>query len=218
MRKFDGIIFDIDGTLTETNELIYATFNHVIGKYLNTTYTSQEITALFGPTAETIIRDLIKENTEEAVEDYFNFYESNHFSMAKVYDGISEIIIGIRNLGIPLSIYTGKGRRSSMITLKQAGLIDYFDMIVTGDDIADHKPSPEGVDMFVEKFGLTREKVLMIGDAPADVKAARATGIKIASVLWDSYAKEEVMKMGSDYYFNTVEDIKEFLLPNGTSI
>ncbi len=215
MKKFDGIIFDIDGTLTETNELIFATFNHVLEKYLNTTYTIPEITALFGPTAEVIIRDLIKENTEEAIEDYFRFYESNHNSMAKAYDGIAEIVIDIQKQGIPLSIYTGKGRRSAMITLQQVGLIDYFDMIVTGDDIAEHKPSPEGVNMFIDKFDLPRNKVLMIGDAPADIKAARATGIKIASVLWDSYARDEVMKMGSDYYFNTVEELKTFLLPNG---
>lgn len=215
MRNFDGIIFDIDGTLTETNELIYATFNHVIEKHLNTTYTVPDITSLFGPTAEVIIRELIKENAEEAIEDYFSFYESNHNNMAKAYDGIAEIVIDIKKQRIPLSIYTGKGRRSALITLKQVGLYEYFDMIVTGDDITDHKPSPEGVDLFVEKFNLPRDKVLMIGDAPADIKAARATGIKIASVLWDSYAKDEVLEMGSDYYFNTVEELKTFLLPNG---
>jgi len=52
----------------------------------------------------------------------------------------------------------------------------------------------------------------MIGDAPADIKAARATGIKIASVLWDAYAKDEVLKMESDYYFNTVDELRSFLI------
>ena len=215
MNKFDGIIFDIDGTLTQTNELIYATFNHVLEKHLNIIYTEKQITELFGPTAEVIIRDLIKTNPEEAIEDYFGFYEANHNRMAKAYDGIADIVRGIKEQGTPLSIYTGKGRRSSMITLKEFGLLDYFDMVVTGDDIAEHKPSPEGVDLFVDKFELDREKVLMIGDAPADVKVARATGIQIASVLWDSYAKEKVLEMGSDYYFHSVEDLHNFLLPNG---
>lgn len=52
----------------------------------------------------------------------------------------------------------------------------------------------------------------MIGDAIADIKAARKAGIKIASVVWDSYAKEEIMNLGSDYVFNTVEELKEHLL------
>ncbi|VAX15772.1 hypothetical protein MNBD_IGNAVI01-645, partial [hydrothermal vent metagenome] len=59
MKKFEGIIFDIDGTLTATNELIYATFNHVTKKYLNRTYTPKEITAFFGPTEDVIIKELM---------------------------------------------------------------------------------------------------------------------------------------------------------------
>jgi phosphoglycolate phosphatase-like HAD superfamily hydrolase len=85
-------------------------------------------------------------------------------------------------------------------------------MVVTGDDIIGHKPSPEGVDVFVNKYNLNRSRVLMVGDAPPDVKAAKATGIKIASVLWDSYAKEQVLQMGSDYYFETVEELSNFLI------
>jgi HAD superfamily hydrolase (TIGR01509 family) len=132
--------------------------------------------------------------------------------MAKVFDGITELIDELKSRDILLSIYTGKGKGSTEITLDELGIRDKFDMIVTGDDIEDHKPSPEGVDVFVNKYNLNRDRVLIIGDAPPDVKAAKATGIKIASVLWDSYAKEEVLQMGSDYYFDTVEELSEFLL------
>lgn len=212
MNKFDGIIFDIDGTLTATNKLIFATFNHVTEKYLNRTYTPKEITAYFGPTEKVIIKEIMSDNYNEAMEDYHKFYQANHKKMAQAFDGIIEIVKELKKRGILLSIYTGKGRLSSEITLDEIGIINDFDMIVTGDDIVDHKPSPEGVDVFVNKYNLNRNRVLMIGDAPPDVKAAKATGIKIASVLWDSYAKEEVLKMGSDYYFETVEELSEFLL------
>ena len=217
MKKFDGIIFDIDGTLTATNELIFATFNHVTEKYLETTYTPKEITSLFGPTEKTILKNMMSDNFDEAMKDYHTFYESNHNDLAEAYDGIIHLIKSLHKNDIRLSIYTGKGRRSSEITLTEIGIIDYFDMIVTGDDIIGHKPSPEGIEKFIEKFKIPRDRILMVGDAPADIKAARATGIKIASVLWDAYAKDEVMKMGSDYYFNTVEELKTFLLPNGMS-
>ena len=212
MKKFDGIIFDIDGTLTATNDLIYATFNHVTQKYLNRTYTPKEITSFFGPTEAVIIKELMGDKYEEAMKDYYDFYESNHKQMVHAYNGIVELVKELHKNNIRLSIYTGKGRRSSEITLKQIGLYDYFDMIITGDDIEDHKPSPEGVEKFLKKFNLPRDKVLMIGDAPADVKAARATGIKIASVLWDSYAKDKVLEMKSDYYFNTVDELRSFLI------
>ena len=87
-------------------------------------------------------------------------------------------------------------------------------MIVTGDDIEGHKPSPEGIDLFVHKFNLNRNKVLMIGDAPADINAARNAGVKIASVVWDSYAKEKILEMNSDYVFETVPELMKFLKVN----
>ncbi|MCF6268368.1 MAG: HAD-IA family hydrolase [Melioribacteraceae bacterium] len=212
MNKFDGIIFDIDGTITATNKLIFATFNHVTEKYLNRTFTPKEITAYFGPTEKVIIKEIIGKHYNEAMDDYHQYYRANHSRMARAFDGIIDIIKELKNRDILLSIYTGKGRPSSEITLEEIGVINYFDMIVTGDDIAGDKPSPEGVDVFINKYNLNRDRVLMVGDAPPDVKAARATGIKIASVLWDSYAKEEVLQMESDFYFDTVIELSEFLL------
>lgn len=214
MSNFEGIIFDIDGTLTSTNELIFATFRHVVEKHLNKKVTDQEIIALFGPTEDVILKEWMDENYQEARKDYYNFYEAQHHLMADVYPGIIEALKFIKSKKIPLSIYTGKGRDSSIITLQKIGVFDLFDMIVTGDDVEDHKPSPEGIDQFVEKFKLNREKVLMIGDAPADILAARSAGVKIASVVWDSYAKEKVLEMKSDYVFETVDELMKFLKEN----
>jgi phosphoglycolate phosphatase-like HAD superfamily hydrolase len=91
------------------------------------------------------------------------------------------------------------------------GLEKYFDLIVTGDDVKNHKPSGEGIIKFINEFGLDKEKVLMIGDSLGDIKASREAGVKIASVVWDSYAKEEVMETGSDYVFHSTRDLKDFL-------
>ena len=67
---------------------------------------------------------------------------------------------------------------------------------------------------FIYKYNFKKEEVLMIGDSVADVKASKEAGIKIASALWDSYAAERVKNLGSDYYFNNINDLKEFLLKN----
>ncbi len=211
MKKFDGIIFDIDGTLASTNNLIMASFNHVAEIYLGKRFTWEEIHSLFGPTENVILLDMMKENYEKARMDYYNFYSEQHDAMADIYPGMKEIIEKLKLEGVLLSIYTGKGRESSEITLKKLGVYEHFDMIVTGDDIEGQKPSPDGVDMFINKYGLNRDRVIMIGDAPADIKAARNSGIKVASVVWDSYAKEKVLSMQSDYVFHAVEELAEFL-------
>jgi pyrophosphatase PpaX len=211
MEKFTGIIFDIDGTLTSTNELIFASFNHVAEKYLHKQFTDKEITEMFGPTEDVILKQWCPDDYEAARRDYYNFYERNH-SMADLYPGIIEVLDILKKNNLLLSIYTGKGRDASVITLQKLKIYDYFDLIITGDEVKEHKPSPEGITMFLEKFHLPKDKVLMVGDAPADIKASRTAGVKIASVIWDSYSKDEVVKLNPDFLFNSVAELKEFLI------
>ena len=213
MNKYKGIIFDIDGTLTSTNELIFASFNHISGKYLNKILTNEEIIALFGPTEDVILKEWAGEDYETARKEYYDYYSANHY-LADLYPGIKDLLELIKSKNVLLSIYTGKGRTAAEITLKKLEIYYYFDLIITGDDIKEHKPSAEGIVKFIEKFKLPKENVLMIGDAPADIKAARAAGVEVASVVWDSYAKNEVLAFNSDYVFYTVDELTNYITAN----
>lgn len=216
MRLFDGIIFDVDGTLAETHELIFASFNHVAEKYLNKRLTNEEIVALFGPTEDVILKEWMKEDYESARRDYFNFYESKHLEMAEIFPGLMEVVMYIKEHNIPLGIFTGKGRDSATITLKSIGLYDQFDMILSGDDVAEHKPSPEGIIRFIEKYNLKPERILMVGDAVHDVMASESAGVKCALVLWDEYSSNRCKDCKTDYRFYNVEEFVDFIKKNLT--
>lgn len=206
MERLSCIIFDLDGTLTRTNELIYATFNHVAEKYLHAAFTPAEITAMFGPPEEVAIERLVgPERRDRALDDFYAFYATHHPTMASAYDGIREMLDALRARGIRLAIFTGKGRRTALITLEEIGLREHFDLVVTGSDVRNHKPSADGIRMVMEEFRLRPEEVLMVGDAVADVKAAREAGVAIASVLWDSYGKDQLMEMDVDFRFHSVD-------------
>ena len=210
VQLFDGFIFDIDGTLTSTNQLIFDSFNFIAKKYLNKSFTDEEIISMFGPTEDVILKKWCGDRYEEARKDYYAYYSDNH-SKAELYAGIKEILEQLKRYNYPIGIFTGKGREASLITLRKLGVVHYFDLIVTGDDVVNHKPSAEGILKFVNHFKLNKERVLMIGDSAGDVKASKEAGIKVASVLWDSYAKEKVKTLQSDYYFHSVEELGEFL-------
>jgi len=209
-KLFDGFIFDIDGTLTSTNQLIFDSFNYIAKKYLNKTFSDDEIISMFGPTEDVILKKWCGENFEKARKDYYTYYSKNHWK-AELYPGIKDILESLKAHNLPLGIFTGKGRQASIITLKKLEVDHFFDLIVTGDDVINHKPSAEGILKFVNHFGLKNERVLMIGDSVSDIKASREAGIKIASVLWDSYAHEKVKAMQSDYYFHSVKELYQFL-------
>ncbi|HQJ46496.1 MAG TPA: HAD-IA family hydrolase, partial [Ignavibacteriaceae bacterium] len=91
------------------------------------------------------------------------------------------------------------------------GLTKYFDMIVSGDDVEDHKPAPEGIIKFLKKYKLNPSEVLMIGDAPSDIIAAKQAGVEIASVLWDSYAEEKVRELNGNNIFHSVDELRSFI-------
>lgn len=209
-QLFDGFIFDVDGTLTSTNQLIFDSFNFIARKYLDRTFTDKEIVTMFGPTEDVILKKWCGERYEEARVEYYKYYSDYHWK-AKLYPGIKEILDYLKNKKFPLGIFTGKGKEATMITLKKLEVEHYFDLIVTGDDVQNHKPSTEGILKFVNHFGMKNERVLMIGDSVSDVKASKEAGIKIASVLWDSYAHEQVKTLNSDYYFYSVIELRNFL-------
>ena len=215
MNKFLCIVFDVDGTLTQTNELIFASFNFVANKYLGKSYTSQEITAMFGPPDEVAIMNLVgKDNAEVALIDFLDFYKSNHTSMAKLYDGVDKLLNYLKQKGILLAVFTGKGRLSAMITLEELGIKKYFDLIVSGSDVVNHKPSSEGIQKVVDYFGLEKDKVLMVGDGVADIKAAHEAGVPVAAVVWDSYGREKVEMMSVDFLFESVGELYAHLKSN----
>lgn len=213
-NKFNAVIFDIDGTLTFTNQLIFDSFNFIAEKYLGKRFSNEEIIALFGPTEDVIIKQMFPDKYELVRKDYYDYYHRNH-EIAKLYDGIRELLIDLKKCGVILGIFTGKGRTSSLITLNFLGIRELFDMIVTGDDVKNHKPSPEGIIKFIETFNLKPEEVLMVGDAPSDIKAAKQAGVNIASVVWDSYSANEVRKLNKETVFETVEQLKNFIFGKG---
>lgn len=212
MKQYSSVIFDLDGTLTRTNDLIFSTFNHVSGKYSGRTYTPVEITAMFGPPEEAAIEHIVGPGrSDDAMVDFLSYYSGNHETMASLYDGVTDVLRSLKSSGVRMAVFTGKGKRTAMITLEKFGIAEYFDLVVTGTDVRAHKPSPEGIELILNAFSLPPTEVLMVGDAVNDIKAARGAGVDIAAVVWDSYAREIVATMGADYLFHTVGEFSAWV-------
>jgi HAD superfamily hydrolase (TIGR01509 family) len=202
----------MDGTLTETNRLIFDSFNFIVQKYRGHTMLDHEITALFGPPEEGALARIVDQpQLETAMQEYLEFYRTHHASLARLIPGIRDILDNVRSKGRHLALFTGKGKHTTAITLEKFGLSSYFDLVVTGNDVREHKPSAEGLRKILSHFNLKPGEALMVGDAVADVKAAQEAGIPIAAVLWDSYAKDRVLSMKTDHVFHSVSEFHRWL-------
>ncbi len=212
IRSCRCFIFDMDGTLTQTNQLIYDSFNYIAGKYRGRTYSIPEITAMFGPPEEGALLAIVgPEEIDAVMEDYLTFYRANHARLARLYPGIEDTLRYLRDRKRTLALFTGKGSRTTAITLEEFGLDGYFEAVVTGNDVVNHKPSPEGIRKVLDRFSLRPDEVLMVGDAVSDVAAARGAGVPVAAVLWDSYGKERVLQMNADYVFHDVDEFHRWV-------
>jgi HAD superfamily hydrolase (TIGR01509 family) len=207
-----GVLFDIDGTLTRTNELIFATFNFITDKYCGRIYEPREIIALFGPPEEGALIPIVgEERLDAAMDDLCEFYRGHHHAMAALHQGMDEVLAFLKTMGIPIGVFTGKGKRTAMITLEALGIAGYFDMIVSGNDVLRHKPDPEGIRKFIDAFSLAPAQVLMVGDAMGDIAASKAAGATSVAVLWDSYDRERVARAGADVVFHEVSGFLSWL-------
>jgi HAD superfamily hydrolase (TIGR01549 family) len=206
------IVFDMDGTLTQTNQLIYDSFNYIAQKYAGRIFTIPEINAMFGPPEEEALLAIVQpELIDVVMKDYLTFYRTRHNQRARLYPGIKEILDYTKERGKFLALFTGKGTHTTAITLQEFGIDKYFDYVVTGNDVVNRKPSSEGLWKIMKHFDLQSDEVLMVGDAVSDVKAAQEAGVKIASVVWDSYVKEKVLQMETDFVFHNVVEFHDWL-------
>jgi len=212
MKRYRTIIFDMDGTLTRTNQLIFDSFNHVAEKYIGKRLTPAEIIAYFGPPEEEAVRNMIgAQHIVPAMEDYYRFYRSEHARLAEIYPGTVDVLEFLRAAGVRLALFTGKGRRTTDITLEQFGITSYFDVTMTGDDVEVHKPSGNGIAKILQHFRMMPTDALMVGDAVADITAAREVGVEIASVVWDSYGMKDVLALKPDHLFHDVQEFAGWL-------
>ncbi len=214
-HKIRCIIFDMDGTLTRTNQLIYDSFNHVAEKYINKRLAPTEIVALFGPPEKEAVENMIgSSHIDDAMKEYYSFYREKHNELASLYPGIKQLLEFVKKRGLLVCLFTGKGSRTTQISLEKFGIGQYFDMVVTGDDVEHFKPSGDGINRIMKRFSLRPEEVLMVGDSVADIKASRESGVRVAAVVWDSYSKENVIQTATDHLFHTVQDFRSWLEVN----
>ena len=212
MKHLKCIVFDMDGTLTQTNQLIYDSFNYIAQKYARRTYSIPEITAMFGPPEEEALLAIVRpEQVDSVMKDYLSFYRTHHNQLARMYPGMENILSSIKERGKMLAVFTGKGTPTTTITLQEFHIEKYFDYVVTGNDVVKRKPSSEGLFKIMKHFALQPDEILMVGDSVSDVKAAHEAGVKIAAVVWDSYTKEKVLQMKTDFVFKDTKEFQDWL-------
>jgi len=207
MADFEAFIFDFDGTIADTYPVIMNAFNAFAIKYTGREWNIDEIVGLFGPPESDIIGNLVcDELREEAIEYYYCAYQDLHNGDI-LYEGMDELLAHLEDNGIGMAIFTGKGRRSTDITLKKLNLEKKFRPVVTGDDVNRGKPHPEGLLKVLDELKVAPDKTAMIGDHRSDILAGKAAGVFTVGALWHGYDNDALLRAGPDEAFESPNEL-----------
>jgi len=207
------ILFDFDGTVADTLPLIFTAFRSTFQQFLQEHYTDEQIVALFGPTETGILQNKLPSHVHDnALAHFYRVYTDEH-SRIQNPENIRNMLVELHTAGIQMGIVTGKGRKSADISLREWGLDKYFSVVITGDEVTDPKPHPEGIFTAMKQLGATPEDTIFVGDSDADVLAGRAAGLQTVGVDWLLVTqKSGKFAPEPDYYFTDVRAFTDWIL------
>ena len=178
-----ALLFDLDGTLTDTLPLVIAALNAALAPVWGGPRRPEEVRRLFGPPEGRLIAQEAPDDPE-ALERFYRSYRLLHRTDARIFPGVRPMLSTLVERGWPLALVTNKGRRSTLITLEEFGLRRFFRAIVDGDAVEHPKPAPDGISRALAELGAAAKDAAYVGDMPSDLGAARAAGVAGWHAAW----------------------------------
>ncbi|NLY81483.1 MAG: HAD family hydrolase [Clostridiales bacterium] len=187
-----AIIFDFDGTIMDTNDLILNSWQHTFKHFEGKERSIEEIYETFGETLTYSMQNLLPNvETGLAIEKYREYQVVHSDEQIKIFDDIVKLLDELKNRDLLLSIVTSRLRNTTMKYLKSFDLLDYFDVIVTCDDTNIHKPKPEPALIALKKLNVRKDETIMVGDTRFDIGCANSAGIDSVLVNWGVAYRQE---------------------------
>ncbi|QAT48313.1 HAD family hydrolase [Caproiciproducens sp. NJN-50] len=214
--RCDLILFDLDGTLTDsgpgiTNGLREA-FRHVGWPVPG----PQVLRRFIGPPLLNMLKELFPRMTEkttaELIGDYRRYYAERGAFENEVYPGIFDLLDELRLGGAKLAVVTSKPATPTKRILDYFGLSPHFDYVSAESDSDRGSGKEFLIRPALEHFGVPASRAVMIGDTKYDAAGARRAGTNFVGVLYGFGTREEMEREGGEHFSRTVEDLRGFLI------
>ena len=218
MNRYKYLLFDLDGTLTDSKPGIMNCFQHT-AKVMGVEMPDSPECLLGPPLDLSFVKyfGLDKERAEIAVRTYRERYGREGLFENSVYDGIPEMLSKLRAAGFKLGVATCKAQVFAVRILEKFGLAQYFDCIGGAGTDGSRTSKSEVIAYVLENMGdPDKAQVLMIGDRDNDVAGAQEAGIKCMGVLWGYGSQEELTGAGADYIAETPQSAADMMIGSVT--
>lgn len=210
-KPITTLLFDFDGTLLDTNELIIQTFQYVLDKNYPGKYERIDILPFLGPTLHETFDSVDPENTQALIKEYRAWNKSKHDELSSEFDGVSETLRLLKAKGMKMAIVSTK--KKDML-LRGLGLLDaegVFDEVIAMDDVMNTKPDPEPILLALKRLGANADEALMIGDNYHDIVGGQNAGVRTAGVAWSAKGEAFLQTFNPDYMLQHISELLQLV-------
>ncbi|MEW6127068.1 MAG: HAD-IA family hydrolase [Acidobacteriota bacterium] len=221
------ILFDLDGTLIDTTELILQSFAHTWQSVCGYQHSRDALLSTFGIPLREAMRKLLIEYPAEteaiastnfqdengtvesllATYRHFNFH--NHDTIARPFAHTREVVSTLRARGYRLGVVTSKGRELARRGLQLCSINEFIEEAVFLEDTTIHKPRPEPILLALEKFKTEARHAVYVGDSFHDMIAGRTAGVKTIAAAWGPMPRRELEREAPDFIAESMNDLLE---------
>jgi pyrophosphatase PpaX len=213
MTSIDTVLFDLDGTLIDSIDLILKSYRHTMR-----VHRSVEVPdAVWLEGLGTPLRDQLRAvsddpaEIERMVDTYREFNFAHHDAMVRPFPGIHEAVCALDAAGFRLGIVTSKARVGLARGLEVCGLDGLFTGLVSIDEVSRYKPHPEPVFKALEILAARPAHTVFVGDSPHDMAAGRDAGVHTAAAMWGPFPREVLEQHSPDYWLESPQEITALL-------
>lgn len=207
--RFSTVLFDFDGTLADSIELILESYRHTLRVHRGETPADDLWLKGLGTPLRVQFRSFSDsdEEIEAMIRTYRTWNLTHHDQMVRPYPGAVEAVRELKARGVALGIVSSKNRDGLEKGIRLCGLDGLFDTLVTSDDLEASKPDPAPVRVALSILASQPSATLLVGDSPHDMMAGRAAGIRTAAVLWGPFTREDLAAQQPDHWLRSFGDL-----------
>jgi pyrophosphatase PpaX len=208
-------LFDFDGTLVDTTEMIYQGMHHAASAVLDRDDIPREtLLANVGQPLPRQMELIDAEKAELLLEAYRSHHEENHDALIQEFPQVAQALSRLRSAGIKVAVVTSKRRVSVEMAVNYfPDLRNVVDRFVTMEDTNEHKPHPEPLWRGLELVGgVPKEEAAYVGDSPFDVEAAKAADLTSVAVSWGAFSEDRLREAEPDHLVPDIESAVAVLL------
>lgn len=210
--RITTLLFDLDGTVLNTVELILESYRHVLDKHLEVDLPLEHFRTKLGTPLWDVFGELTDDSNEvdSLVKAYRAHNREHHDEMVHPYAGVSESIQALVDAGLSIGIVTSKTRVVAERGLQVCGLDHLFPVLIGYEDVENHKPHPAPILRALEALRAEPSTAVYVGDAPTDLQAGQRAGTKTGAALWGPFHREELEPHTPDYWLEHPKEIARF--------